>query len=167
MKKFCFTCEAELIKGVNTQTTYKGLYQRRDCKLCLNRQLRLLRKKSPEKFAGYDRNKAKKLKVRDYFLFFFRHKRRTTNHAGIEFDIDLEYIKEIFTGICAISGLSIYMNLPKEDIHKATLDRIDPTKGYTKGNVAWVSSKYNRLKNNGTEEDFKMILKYLEVKRND
>jgi hypothetical protein len=42
-----------------------------------------------------------------------------------------------------------------------TLDRIDSDKGYIKGNIQVICSKANRLKNNGTIEDFEKIISYM------
>ena len=49
--------------------------------------------------------------------------------------------------------------------HSPTIDRIDPSKGYIKGNVRVISMMANRMKSNATEEEIKLfiknILKYL------
>jgi len=45
--------------------------------------------------------------------------------------------------------------------HVPTLDRINNDLGYIKGNVEVISAKANRLKNNGTIEDFELILQYM------
>lgn len=42
-----------------------------------------------------------------------------------------------------------------------TLDRIDNSLGYVKVNIKVISSKANRLKNNGTIEEFKQIIEYM------
>jgi hypothetical protein len=51
--------------------------------------------------------------------------------------------------------------------HSMSLDKVDPGKGYVPGNVRVVSFKANRLKNNGTLDDFRRIVKYLEGLEND
>lgn len=44
-----------------------------------------------------------------------------------------------------------------------SIDRIDSNKGYTKDNVKIISNRANTLKNDGTIEEFEMIIKYMKV----
>jgi hypothetical protein len=46
--------------------------------------------------------------------------------------------------------------------NRATLDRVDSTKGYTRDNVAFVSHRANRLKNNATAEELQAIIAYMD-----
>lgn len=46
--------------------------------------------------------------------------------------------------------------------NSATIDRLDSSKGYIPGNVGIISFRANRLKSNGTIEDFRKILAYME-----
>lgn len=48
-----------------------------------------------------------------------------------------------------------------------SLDRIDSTKDYTPDNVQVISWRANRLKNNGTLEDFKKIVEWMEKNKNE
>jgi hypothetical protein len=42
-----------------------------------------------------------------------------------------------------------------------SVDRIDNNSGYTKDNIKVISFRANRLKSNGTLEEFEQIVKYL------
>lgn len=88
-----------------------------------------------------------------------------------EFNITIEEAWEIFqkqNSKCALSGVPIY--LPKtgkeyhEDLKTASLDRIDSSKGYIKGNVQWLHKDINRLKSDFPEYEFlrlcKLIVEY-------
>jgi hypothetical protein len=44
--------------------------------------------------------------------------------------------------------LSSYTKIEKNPIYTASLDRIDSSKGYIKGNIRWVSRAINWMKNN-------------------
>lgn len=48
--------------------------------------------------------------------------------------------------------------------YSPTLDRIDSSKGYVKGNIEVISWKANRLKSNGTLRDFEALVRHLEAK---
>jgi hypothetical protein len=80
------------------------------------------------------------------------------------FDLDIEYIWNLFEaqkGLCALSGLPIYLetslgSLSKSGFQRRTacLDRIDSNLGYLKGNVQWVHKHINQMKWNRTEKEF-------------
>ena len=62
---------------------------------------------------------------------------------------------------CALSGLDLYLD-PHHSNRKivtASLDRIDSTRGYVKGNIQWVHKDVNLMKNGFSEKRFKEICK--------
>lgn len=70
-------------------------------------------------------------------------------------EIDVEYLEELLVkqkNKCYYSGVE--MKLHKAGKYTASLDRIDSTKGYVKGNVVFVLWIVNTMKNNLTEEEF-------------
>ncbi len=79
------------------------------------------------------------------------------NHAkthGIEFTITLEYVISIVVDTCPILGLPLtWCKQGGLGDASPSLDRIDITKGYVPGNVAWVSNKANTIKNSGSAEE--------------
>lgn len=76
---------------------------------------------------------------------------------GFEHNIKVEDI--IIPTHCPVLGLELK---PKgRDENSMTLDRIDTNKGYVKGNIAVISWKANKLKSNGTVEEFEKILSYM------
>jgi hypothetical protein len=91
--------------------------------------------------------------------------------SKIEFDIDLNYIKSIWPldNKCPVLGKSFVFGKNVVSDLSATLDRIDNTKGYVKGNIMILSNKVNVVKNKATLEELEIILKNwtkLEIKRN-
>ena len=69
----------------------------------------------------------------------------------LDIDINSKYIEKLFLkqdGKCALSGLDIKLGL------NASLDRIDSSKGYIKGNVQWLHKDVNILKGSLNEEYF-------------
>lgn len=78
---------------------------------------------------------------------------------GHEFDIDVEYLHELFeqqNGKCAYSNVELTQS--KSKIINMSIDRIDNSKGYIKGNVVWVSSIVNSMKNDLTEDEFVYVI---------
>lgn len=66
-----------------------------------------------------------------------------------------EYLWGLVTENCPLSGLPL--TFPKTGIDRtatASLDRIDSSKGYIKGNVRWVHKTINHMKWNLTDEEF-------------
>lgn len=65
--------------------------------------------------------------------------------AGVVFDVDQEDIP--IPTHCPALGVE----LRRGDVHDCpSLDRLDPARGYTVDNVAWVSLRANRIKNDAT-----------------
>lgn len=67
-------------------------------------------------------------------------------------DIDIKYVWDLYEKQhrkCALSGISIVFGIAnhKQTETTASLDRIDSTKGYIKGNVQWVHKTVNIMKN--------------------
>lgn len=63
---------------------------------------------------------------------------------------------------CPILGVP----LERTGIYVPSIDRIDATKGYTPDNIQIISNRANVLKNNGTIEEFQMLMKWLTRQRN-
>jgi hypothetical protein len=84
---------------------------------------------------------------------------------NIPYDLDEIYLKEIWTGFCPITGVQLIWSTENAQSildNSAELDRFIPEKGYVKGNVTWICRKMNNLKSNGTNQDFKSLLYWME-----
>lgn len=77
---------------------------------------------------------------------------------GFAFDLTEDFLKSIWTGKCALSGMdiSLWMTNRREE-HHAELDRVIPALGYVQSNVIWVSRRFNRLKQDGTAGEHRTI----------
>ena len=77
-----------------------------------------------------------------------------TNKSGKpkgDFDLDLLYMKQLWEeqkGKCAITKVDLKLENSYNKNYQASLDRIDSSKGYIKGNVRYISVSVNWLKNN-------------------
>lgn len=83
------------------------------------------------------------------------------NHRVIEFNLDLNDLKKQWQkqkGICIYTDMKLLLPSWGDtkrggDIHLASVDRIDSTKGYTKDNIQFVCLMANYAKNCFTHED--------------
>lgn len=78
---------------------------------------------------------------------------------GILFDIDIEYLRQLFkyqNGKCALSGIDLEFPVVKDNKRSGngSLDRIDSNIGYIKGNVRWVAKHVNIMKNCYSDDFF-------------
>lgn len=83
----------------------------------------------------------------------------TINNAyrrGFEFLITKEYAWNLFllqNRKCVLTGIFLYFDL-KGKKRTASLDRIDSKIGYVEGNVQWVFTKVNMMKQHYSQEEF-------------
>ena len=91
--------------------------------------------------------------------------RKSAKERGWEYDLDMDWAWRLYLSQgkrCALSGLelsfpkSVYSYQKTRD-GNASLDRIDSSKGYVKGNVQWVTKLINRMKSNFSNDEFKKI----------
>lgn len=82
-----------------------------------------------------------------------------TKHS-VPFDLDAEYLAAIYTDKCPVFNLPFVPN-DKTDSLSPALDRVDPKKGYVRGNVQYISSRANRIKYDASIEEMQLIIKYM------
>src|ERR1019366_8526501 len=86
--------------------------------------------------------------------------RRRAKVDGIEFNLDKSDI--VIPEVCPVSGIKLAAAALSRANNLPSLDRIDPEKGYVKGNVWVISWKANRLKGNNTLETLRALTRALE-----
>jgi hypothetical protein len=85
--------------------------------------------------------------------------RMNAKKAGIAHDLDADWVEARIRAGCAKTGVAFELKHPGgtgfSRCHhlSPSLDRIDPTKGYTKDNVQVVTWIYNRAKHQQTDAD--------------
>lgn len=85
---------------------------------------------------------------------------------GIEFAITWEDVD--WPTHCPIFGteLNYFSDSSCDRLLAPSIDRIDPKKGYVPGNVAVISYRANRIKNDGSAEDHRKIAEYIDKRLN-
>lgn len=79
------------------------------------------------------------------------------NKGELEFDIDIEDIK--IPDRCPVLGIELEPGGENQD-NSPSLDRMDPSKGYVKGNVKVISYRANMIKSNATSDEIEAVLAY-------
>ncbi|MBS7457681.1 hypothetical protein [Coralloluteibacterium stylophorae] len=76
---------------------------------------------------------------------------------GIEFDLTHEDVP--IPACCPVLGIPLYraIGAKAQGPNSPSLDRIDPNRGYVRGNVLVVSSKANSIKNNATPRELLQV----------
>jgi hypothetical protein len=93
------------------------------------------------------------------FRWYIKNIIKNSKKKNRSYDIDLKYLKGLWEqqeGICPFTKqkLELRTHSYKSQAHpySASLDRIDNTKGYIKGNVRFVSLIFNYARNTFTDE---------------
>ena len=105
-------------------------------------------------------------KQKEPFVFKHQKLKQKCKEKNIDYNLTPEFLKGIWTGICPISKEEIHISSNKEEWlsdNSAELDRMIPEKGYVKGNVTWISRKFNMKKLNSSKTELKMILEWMET----
>ena len=100
------------------------------------------------------------------FRYVMRSVKRRVNKG--ETDLTLEFLRDIWKrqqGICPLTGWSI--SLPEgsskpgnnSSIYRASLDRIDSSKGYIKDNVRFIAIIANYCKHSFSDDEVKLFCK--------
>lgn len=115
-----------------------------------------LRKETTKKrsFQGYE----------EIYGIYWNNLKRGALSRNLEFDISIQYVWEMFLNQkrkCKLTGLDIHFtqDILTSPCGTASLDRIDSSKGYIRGNVQWVHKDVNRMKNNLSEDYFISLCK--------
>jgi hypothetical protein len=84
---------------------------------------------------------------------------------GIPFDLSVEDI--VVPDFCPVLGLPLYRNTwgRAQGPNSPSVDRIDPARGYVKGNVRVISSRVNVIKSNATPEELLRVAVYFQERR--
>lgn len=120
-------------------------YKQAQCRACINEFMKL-----------YHRNNPAKDMIR-------RAKARSKRKNRIDFDLTVEDILPL-PEVCPVLGVPLRPGNGEQDPFAYSLDRIDNSKGYVNGNVAVMSYKANRLKNDGSADDHEKIAAWMRQK---
>ena len=104
------------------------------------------REENPELFKARDKNWRTNNRLQS--LIFST--KQTAKKKGIDHDIDISDLVKV--QICPLTGVEIDWSVSGRHLLNPSIDRIDPSKGYVKGNVEIMSCLGNSMKNAATKE---------------
>ncbi len=125
------------------------------------------RRRANEKWNASSKARAAKIAWRDrdpinaWACAALSNARLRANKSGVPIDIDKDYIRSIFTERCPVFDTVFELNGRKIRPESPSLDRLDPAKGYVRGNVAIISLRANAIKSNASWQDIQRVADWL------
>lgn len=170
----CDQCGKEHLKPLSEYKRNKELGRHNFCsRSCAGKFNCCYRTKKMIEYSHSEKNKQQLLKCninknlydlepKRIFSYFLRNCRKRFKECTITLD-DLQEQWNKQKGICPYSGISLiiptYKKNHKDPIYAASVDRIDNSKGYVPGNIQFVSTCINYMKNTMSDEDTKFVCK--------
>lgn len=101
-----------------------------------------------------------------------RGARNRAKDKNLPFDIDLDYVRSMvgenaeLASHCPVFGIPLDWSCMRNNGYGAlpnspSLDRIDPERGYVKGNIKIISFRANQIKNDASHQELKLVAAYL------
>jgi hypothetical protein len=116
------------------------------------------RAKNLEKARAWERKSKKKWIKQHPEAVMLRNAKSKCKEKGLDFNLELSDIK--IPKRCPVLGIPLIRGKRRTD-NTPSLDQINRTRGYVKGNVAVVSWRANRLKNDATLAEITAIAAYM------
>lgn len=139
--KICTTCQqAKALSDFPPDRRSKDGKQSK-CRACINEWMRVHYRKDP-------------------VWSMIRRAKTRASKEGLDFSLVAADISPLPT-TCPVLGVTMRISEFAQDPCAYSLDRIDNSNGYVRGNVAVISYKANRLKNDGTAEEHEAIAAWM------
>lgn len=91
-----------------------------------------------------------------------RRAKARAKKIGLPFDLTEQDITPLPVA-CPVFGKPLRISTHPHDPWSYSIDRINNEKGYVTGNVAVMSSRANRLKNDGTLQEFEDLIRWMKA----
>ena len=101
-----------------------------------------------------------------------RGARSRARDKNLPFDIDLDYVRSMvgenaeLASHCPVFGVPLDWSCIRNNGGKflpnsPSMDRVDPERGYVKGNIKIISFRANQIKNDASHQELKLVAAYL------
>jgi hypothetical protein len=153
----------EKAKGINNYE--RNVKNNPEKKARRNAQTKEWRKNNPERSREIYQDSDERKKQKDPIKFLLRQTKSHAKSKGIEFNI--ESTDFVMPETCPVLGIPITPFAKRLAPGTPSFDRIDPHKGYIKGNVKIISYRANRLKCDCTDPaELHAVDDYIQIQRN-
>lgn len=115
--------------------------------------------RAPSPNAAMYRRKYLRTKKRNPVSLLLKNAKRRAKEKGLEFDLNHSDVK--IPKVCPILGIPLFSADGYAKDNSPSIDRIDPTRGYVRGNVMVISFRANTLKNDASIDELKRVLDFL------
>lgn len=158
-KKKCIKCGCDLDSSNTTWYRQKNYIHK--CNDCMRDEKRIQARekyqKNPTSSAARSLRHSKKMKknfpVKYTASQMYSSAKKRSNKLGLPFDLDSKYVESICPKLCPVFGHKIKYGGGEKTKYSASIDRIEPSKGYTKDNVQVISLLANLMKNEASVQE--------------
>ena len=114
-----------------------------------------------KKHAKVEKDKRRRNPI-PYMLYNIK---KRAEEKGLEFNLTAEDLQ--IPTVCPVLGIPIRIGRNSRGFsdNSPSVDRINPSRGYTKDNICIISWRANRIKYNSTYEELQKVLAYMERHR--
>lgn len=135
-----------------------------ECKSCSMARNRRWANENRERYRAINRVASARKRTKDPRTALFKGRRWDALKRGIPFEIEVDDL--VWPEVCPVFGTPLTYNMGAGRFggvpSAASLDRIDNTRGYVKGNVVIVSWRANHLKKDATPTELRKLADYYE-----
>lgn len=100
-------------------------------------------------------------KIRSPFKHLCTRVKARAKSKGVPFNLTPEYLESIWTGFCPVLGVGLSFETDRRQPDAVQLDRLVPEEGYVIGNVWFMSSKANRMKDAATVDEVEALFNWM------
>lgn len=148
--KTCWKCKAEQPLENFARNRSKSSGQSAECKACVKEYNKRHIAENAEYYRQYRHTK----RNLDLAWYLFLECRTRAKRNGLAFDLEPGDI--VIPPACPVFGFAFKIGRENRDF-SASVDRIDSSLGYMKGNVRVISYLANRMKSNATENQLRQF----------
>lgn len=151
--------QKEAYQRDKTKITERNKAYRDQNKEKLKEYARQYRKDNPELVKEQIKRSYEKQKVTNFKGLLISSIKARAKQNNVEFTLSEKDV--IWNTHCPILGVELSFRSKGKRETAASLDRIDNTKGYVRGNVHLISNRANRIKSDATIEELEKIIAYM------